>query len=93
MRVVGLFGGRDLFADLPAGSARTMQDWVLRQPPHAIWVTGRKPEGKGWRLDPAYRGDGVRWLEVTGRVEWRGGVPVLRASKVALAREPAKPDP
>jgi hypothetical protein len=93
VRVVGLFGGRDLLGELPAGSARTEQDWVLRQPPHAIWVTGRKPEGKGWRLDPAYKGDAVRWVEVTGRVEVKDGVAFLRASKVALATAPKAPEP
>jgi hypothetical protein len=86
--VVGLFAGRDLFGDLPAGSARTPADWVLKLGPSAIWVTGKKPEGKGWRLDPAYKGDTVRWLQVTGRVETQGEVTFLRASKVALASAP-----
>ena len=93
VRVVGLFGGHNLFGDLPSGSARDPLDWVLRQPPHAIWVTGRKPEGKGWRLDPAYKGDGVRWIEVTGRVEVRGGVSLLRASKVLLVTTPRSREP
>jgi hypothetical protein len=92
VRVIGLFGGRDLLGELPAGSAPTSQDWVLRQPPHAIWVTGRKPQGRGWKLDPAYKGDGVRWIEVTGRVELRGGVSVLRASKVTLVSAPRNPE-
>lgn len=90
LRVIGLFGGRDLLGELPAGSAPTAQDWVLRQPPHAIWVTGRKPQGKGWKLDPTYKGDGVRWVEVNGRVEVKGGVAFLRASKVTLVSAPKK---
>lgn len=93
VRVVGLFGGRDLFGDLPAGSARSPGDWVLRQPPHAIWVTGRKPRGSGWKLDPTYKGDGVRWIEVTGRVEVKDGVAFLRASKVTLVSGPRSPSP
>ncbi|HET9317305.1 MAG TPA: hypothetical protein VFQ51_17065 [Vicinamibacteria bacterium] len=88
VRVIGLFGGRDLLGELPPGSAPSPQDWVLRQPPHAIWVTGRKPQGRGWKLDPTYKGDGVRWIEVSGRVEVRGGVAVLRASKVTLVAAP-----
>jgi len=91
VRVVGLFGGRNLFGDLPQGSARAPSDWVLRQPPHAIWVTGKKPEGKGWKLDPLYKGDGVRWIEVTGRVEVAAGVSFLRASKVLLTSAPKQP--
>jgi hypothetical protein len=91
--VVGLFGGHDLMSELAPGSARTPQDWVLRQPPHAIWVTGRKPQGKGWKLDPTYKGDVVRWVEVTGRVEVKGGLSVLRASKVTLVSAPRSPSP
>ncbi len=86
--VVGLFAGRDLYGDLPAGSARTPSDWVLKLGPHAVWVTGKKPEGKGWRLDPGYKGDTARWLQVTGRVERQGDVTFLRASKVALTKPP-----
>ena len=74
MTVVGLFAGRNLFGDLPEGSA------------------GKKPEGKGWRLDPAYKGDAVRWLQVTGRVETQGEVTYLRASKVALTGAPKEPE-
>ncbi len=92
VRVIGLFGGRDLLGELPAGSAPTSQDWVLRQPPHAIWVTGRKPQGRGWKLDPDYEGDGVRWIEVTGRVEVKGGAAFLRASKVLLVSAPKDPE-
>jgi hypothetical protein len=55
-------------------------------------VTGKKPEGRGWRLDPGYKGDTVRWLQVTGRVETQGEVTYLRASKVALAGAPKDTD-
>jgi hypothetical protein len=90
--VVGLFAGRDLYGDLPAGSARTASDWVLKLGPHAVWVTGKKPEGKGWRLDPGYKGDTARWLQVTGRVETQGEVTFLRATKVVLTSAPKEPE-
>jgi len=90
--VVGLFAGRNLFGDLPAGSQRSSSDWVLKLGAHAVWVTGKPPQGKGWRLDPDYRGDTVRWLQVTGRVEAVGGVTFLRASKVALTSAPKAAD-
>jgi hypothetical protein len=90
--VVGLFAGRNLFGDLPEGSARTPGDWVLKLGPSAVWVTGKKPEGKGWRLDPAYKGDTVRWLQVTGRVETQGDITYLRATKVALTAPPKEPE-
>jgi hypothetical protein len=90
--VVGLFAGRNLFADLPAGSERTPADWVLKVGAHAIWVTAKPPEGKGFRLDPTYRGDTKRWLQVTGRVEATGHVTFLRASKIVLTSAPKAAD-
>jgi hypothetical protein len=90
--VMGLFAGNNLFGDLPAGSERSPTDWVLKLGAHAVWVTGKKPEGKGWRLDPGYRGDTVRWLQVTGRVESVGGITFLRASKVSLTSAPKAPE-
>jgi hypothetical protein len=92
VRVVGLFGGRNLLGDLPAGSERGPNDWVLRRGGDAVWVTGKQARGNGWRLDPSYSGDTVRWLEVTGRVEKRGEITYIRASSVALAETPKKAD-
>jgi hypothetical protein len=52
-------------------------------------VTGKAPRGKGWALDPDYRGDAVRFLAVEGKPEVVNGVLYLRASKVELAKDPA----
>lgn len=88
VRVVGLFRGRNLFGDLPADSQRHASDWVLKEDDAALWVTGKPPKGKGWSLDPAYKGDAIRWLAVEGKVEVVNGVAYLRASKVILTRDP-----
>ena len=88
VRLVGLFRGRNLFGDLPADSQRNASDWVLKEGENALWVTGKAPKGKGWSLDPAYKGDAVRWLAVEGKVEVVNGVAYLRASKVILTRDP-----
>lgn len=88
VRIVGLFRGRNLFGDLPAGSERGGADWVLKEGDAAVWVVGKPPRGKGWSLDPAYKGDTVRWLAVEGPIEVVDGVAYLRASKVTLARDP-----
>jgi len=86
IRVVGQFRGRNLYADLPEGSERAPGDWVLKDGAHAVWVTGRAPKGKGFTLDPDYKGDTTRWLEVEGKPEVVDGVLYLRASKVTLAQ-------
>lgn len=86
IRIVGQFRGRNLYGDLPEGSQRAAGDWVLKEGDHAVWVTGRAPKGKGFTLDPGYKSDASRWLEVEGKPEVLNGVVYLRASKVALAQ-------
>lgn len=73
VRILGQFRGNNLFGDLPAGSRRENGDWVLKDGDLALWVTGKAPRGKGWALDPGYKGDTVRWLEVAGKAEVNGG--------------------
>jgi len=86
VKIVGQFRGRNLFGDLPEDSKREPGDWVIKDGDHAVWVTGRPPKGKGFTLDPSYKGDTSRWLEVEGKPEVLNGVLYLRASKVALAQ-------
>lgn len=90
VRVVGRFRGHNLYADLPQGSQRNPADWVLLDGEAAVWVSGKPPRGKGWSLDPGYKADTARWLEVSGRTEVVAGIVYLRASKVALTKAPAQ---
>jgi hypothetical protein len=93
VRALGQFRGANLCRDLPLESRRDPVDWVLLTPEGAIWVTGRRPEGRGFLLDPAYRADTARWLEVRGKVEIVGEVRYLKASKVSLVARPAETEP
>jgi hypothetical protein len=88
VRIVGLFRGRNLFGDLPANSQHEKSDWVLKDGDSALWVVGKDPRGKGWALDPDYKGDSVRWLEVQGKPEVANGIVYLRATRVRLSRKP-----
>ncbi len=88
VRVVGKFRGRNLFADLPARSMRTANDWVIKDSLFAIWVTNHKPKGDGFDLDPSIRRDTSRWVEVIGRPMTRDGVVILDAAQVALTPPP-----
>jgi hypothetical protein len=85
---VGQFRGSNLFGDLPADSRRGKNDWVLRRGTAAVWVTGKKPKGKGWSLDPGARGDCKWWLRVTGKVERRKGIVYIKGKKVDMAKKP-----
>ncbi|MEO8359714.1 MAG: Ig-like domain-containing protein [Vicinamibacteria bacterium] len=88
VRVVGKFRGRNLFADLPGKSMRTVNDWVIKDSLFAIWVTNKKPKGDGFELDPSIRRDTNRWIEVIGRPTTRNGVIIIDAAQVALTQPP-----
>ena len=92
-RIYGQFRGRNLFGDLPADSARSKDDWVLKDGDTAIWVTGKTPKGEGWKLDPEYKGDSKNWLEVEGKPEVQNGVVYLKASAVLMSKAPGKEKP
>jgi hypothetical protein len=93
VRAIGQFRGANLCRDLAAGTRRDVADWVLLTSEGPVWVVGRRPAGRGFQLDPAYRGDGSRWLEVSGKVEITGDVRYLKATKVALIPRPAESEP
>jgi hypothetical protein len=89
VRVVGQFRGRNLYGDLPAPSFRHRLDWVLKDGRAAVWVTGRAPRGRDFKLDPDVQDDARTWLEVVGRAVRRDGQVVVRAEKVALVPAPS----
>jgi hypothetical protein len=82
--VRGRFRGANLFEDLPPETRRDPADWVLKDGPFSIWVTGRAPKGDGFSLDPRSRSDCDWKLEVTGKVETASRYLYLRAKRVAL---------
>ena len=88
VRVVGKFRGRNLFADLPARSMRTSEDWVIKDSLFAVWVTNKKPKGNGFELDPSIRRDSNRWIEVIGRPVTKNGVVIIDAAEVTLTQPP-----
>jgi hypothetical protein len=90
VRVRGQFRGKNLFGDLASVGAPA-DAWVIKDGESAVWVSGRRPKGNGWSLDPESRSDTVRWVEVVGKIETRDGVTLLKASQVALV-PPPKPE-
>jgi hypothetical protein len=84
--VRGRFRGGNLFGDLPSASRQRSSDWVLKEELFAVWVTGKKPKGPGWTLDPSLRRDTGKWLQVTGRVRASGPVVTIEAIDLVLAK-------
>jgi hypothetical protein len=89
---VGRFCGANLCGGM-TDPPPSRDAWVLADGSTAIWVVGRKPKGNGFSLDPAYKGDTKRWLEVKGRLEACGPSRCLRASSVALKPRPEDEEP
>jgi hypothetical protein len=92
VKVRGQFRGKNLFGDLPPAGAPA-DGWVIKDGDSAVWVSGHRPKGSGWSLDPESRSDTTRWLEVVGKIETRDGVTLLRASQVTLVGPPKPGDP
>jgi hypothetical protein len=90
--VSGRFRGANLFGDMPADSPTKPGDWVLRDGPFFIWVTGKPPKGDGFALRLDRPSDGAYRLAVEGRPEVRNGLVYLRARGVTLLGrgDPAK---
>jgi hypothetical protein len=86
--VSGRFKGRNLYGDLPQGVAKSKWDFVLQSADAAIWVTGVRPKGKDFDLDPGARVDTGRWLEVSGTVHREGSALWLAAESIKLTAAP-----
>jgi hypothetical protein len=89
VRVVGKFRGSNLYGDLPSRSQRQRGDWVIKDEAFAVWITGKKPKGKGFDLDVSLKRDTGKWIEVVGRAVTRGGVTYVQALEVSLTGPPS----
>ena len=89
-------GARTSTATCPETSRRaTGDDWVIKDEAFAVWVSGKKPKGKGWQLDSGLKRDTNKWLSVIGRVrtEKRNIVYTQRPSTSTSPRRPSVPPP
>ena len=90
VRLVGRFKGRNLYGDLPQALGKAKWDFVIQSAEGALWVTGVRPKGKDFDLDPGARVDTGRWVEVTGKVERLGTMVYINATAVRLATAPSE---
>jgi hypothetical protein len=90
--VIGKFRGNNLYGDLSMKTKRGPRDFVMKVAEHAIWVTGRRPRGNGFDLNPDLRRDTGKWLRVSGLVRAEEGVVYLKADFIELAPDPDDPD-
>ncbi|HJR60617.1 MAG TPA: Ig-like domain-containing protein [Vicinamibacterales bacterium] len=88
VRVIGRFRGRNLYGELPFALGKGKWDFVLQSAEGALWVTGVRPRGKGFDLDPSKRVDTGRWVEVTAIVKRQGVTTYLEATAIGIASAP-----
>jgi len=92
IEVVGKFRGDNLYGDLPIRSKRAPRDFVLKAATASIWVTGRRPRGDDFELDPRMRRDTGKWLKVSGVARLEDGVVYLKADTIELGSKPDDPE-
>ncbi len=80
--LTGTFRGNNLYGDLPRSPAIGKWDFVLRSANAALWVTGLRPKGRGFDLDPRAKVDTGRLLEVSGVVRVRDGLVWMEAAAI-----------
>jgi hypothetical protein len=88
--IVGRFRGRNLYGDVAQPLNKARWDFVLQSAEGALWVTGVRPRGKGFDLDPGARVDTGRWLEVSGTVRQERSQSWIEATAVRQASAPAE---
>ena len=86
--VVGRFRGRNLYGDLPTPLNMSKWDFVLQSADAAVWVTGLRPRGSGFELDPGAKVDTNRWIEVSGTVHAEGSRVWIAGESVKIAQPP-----
>jgi Big-like domain-containing protein len=88
--LVGRFRGRNLFGDLPQALGKSKWDFVLQSGDAAIWVSGVRPKGNDFELDPGARVDTGKWIAVTGTIRRDGNAVWLAGASIALSTAPAE---
>ena len=82
VNISGRFKGRNLYGDLPSPLNKSKWDFVLHSADAAIWITGLRPRGKGFDLDPGARVDTGRWLNIGGTVRVEGNTVWIEAKTI-----------
>ena len=87
--VSGRFRGRNLHADVATPlPTPTKWDFVIQSADAALWISGLRPKGRGFELDPAARVDTGRWIQVSGTVRRDGSRVWIEAREIAQASAP-----
>jgi len=89
--ISGRFRGRNLHADL-AGPIPTPSkfDFIIQSADASLWISGLRPKGKGFELDPSARQDTGRWVQVAGTVRREGNRVWIEGREIELSAPPSQ---
>jgi hypothetical protein len=88
--VTGRFRGANLYGDLPLPVNKSRWDFVLQSADAAVWVTGLRPRGKDFELDPMARVDTGRWVQVSGTARHEGALTWIEGTSIAPGSAPTE---
>lgn len=91
--VSGRFRGRNLLGDQPAPPGKSPHEYVLRVADASLWVSGLRPRGRGFVLDPESRRDTREWVRVSGVVRHEPPLVWLEGRSIDLATPESEPAP
>lgn len=93
--VSGRFRGKNILGDQPTPPGQSPHEFVIRVADASIWVSGIRPRGRGFVLDPASRRDTREWVRVSGIVRHEPPLVWIEGKTVDLAKPEteAAPEP
>lgn len=91
--VSGRFRGRNLIGDQPAPPGKSPHEYVLRVADASVWISGLRPRGRGFVLDPDSRRDTREWVRVSGVVRHEPPLVWIEGRTIDLARPETEPAP
>ena len=86
----GRFRGRNLFGDQPSSPGKSPHEYVLQVADASIWVSGLRPRGRGFTLDPDSRRDTREWVRVSGIVRHEPPLVWIEGKRIDTARPEAE---
>ncbi|MEX2272968.1 MAG: Ig-like domain-containing protein [Vicinamibacterales bacterium] len=84
--ISGRFRGKNLLGDQPVSPGKSPHEYVMRVADASVWVSGLRPRGRGFTLDPDSRRDTREWVRVTGIVRHAPPLVWIEGKTIDLAK-------
>jgi hypothetical protein len=91
--ISGRFRGRNLHADIASPiPTPTKWDFIIQSADASVWVSGLRPRGKGFELDPSARVDTGRWVQIAGTLRREASRTWIEGREIELSAPPSATD-